>query len=242
MIVDKLGLYDQGNLSLNCVKWAIESNTTLAYLTRPLTVNPEYVKELGRLQQELMTQTMEEGNDLPFHDFSSMHMYVGVKQYVDDITEEEVNKCTDMIVNLCLDLNELDLLKQYLTIALTGDKLLKKLKEVKLITINKHYEEIILSVQKEHIPVTEMLSFETQERESLAYKASNYKDESVCPTMKAIATARNKNLKELCDKALQKASTYRNAIGVLIGKRQLLQDKVGLATSVEELDTILWSE
>ena len=61
-------------------------------------------------------------------------------------------------------------LRQYLPLVLNDTELLTELKAIKLIEINNAYETAILSVQREHIPQTEMLSFETQERESKAYK------------------------------------------------------------------------
>lgn len=157
-----------------------------------------------------------------------------------DITPEEIQAGTKAVKEYCLENNELELLKQYLTLVLNGAELLTEMKAIKLIEINKDYESAILKVQKDYIPQSEMLSFETQERESLAYKNSNYKDTSLCPFMQAIATARGIDLKTLCDKALEKATLYRQASGALIGKRQCLQDRIELVQSLEDLNLITW--
>ncbi len=160
--------------------------------------------------------------------------------YIDDITPEEIQAGTQAVKEYCLENNELELLKQYMPLVLSGVELLTEMKAVKLIEINKDYKKAILKVQKDYIPQSEMLSFETQERESLAYKNSKYKDTSLCPFMQAIATARGIDLRTLCDKALEKATLYRQASGALIGKRQCLQDRIELVKSLEELNLIAW--
>ncbi|MGI7471599.1 hypothetical protein ACNF80_09200 [Campylobacter coli] len=160
--------------------------------------------------------------------------------YIDDITSEEVQSGTQAVKEYCLENNELELLKQYLPLVLSGSELLTEMKSIKLIEINKDYEKAILKVQKDFIPQSEMLSFETQVRESLAYKNSNYQDTSLCPFMQAIATARGIDLRTLCDKALEKATLYRQASGALIGKRQCLQDRIELVKNLKDLNLITW--
>ncbi|HEB9325545.1 TPA: hypothetical protein RZK34_000989 [Campylobacter jejuni] len=161
-------------------------------------------------------------------------------KHIDDITPEEIQAGTQVIKEYCLMNNELKPLKQYLPLVLSGSEFLTEMKAIKLIEINKAYENAILSVQTEYIPSSEMLSFETQERESIAYKNSNYQDTSLCPFMQTIATARGIDLRTLCDKAIEKATLYRQASGALIGKRQGLQDRVELVQSLDELNLIVW--
>ncbi|ENT7195287.1 hypothetical protein ACE65T_001781 [Campylobacter jejuni] len=163
-----------------------------------------------------------------------------IVNYIDDITPEEIQAGTKAVKEYCISNNELELLKKYLPIVLRDVELLNELKALKIIEINNYYESTIKAVQKEYIPNTEMLSFETQERESLAYKNSNYQDTSLCPFMVAISTARGMDLRTLCDKSLEKATLYRQASGMLIGKRQGLQDRVGQAQSLEDLNLIIW--
>ncbi|RTJ16188.1 hypothetical protein C3H85_02465 [Campylobacter jejuni] len=159
---------------------------------------------------------------------------------IDDITPEEIQVGTQAVKEYCLANNELELLKQYIPLVLSGAELLTEMKTIKLIEINKAYENAILTVQKDYIPASEMLSFEAQERESIAYKNSNYQDTSLCPFMQTIATARGIDLRTLCDKAIEKATLYRQASGSLIGKRQGLQDRVELVQSLDELNLIVW--
>lgn len=207
-----------------------------------MIIDKNFLTKQGELSLNLIKWALECNNTLAFLerdlkiDTEKSSEFFSV--LIDDITQDEIDKCTDLIVDFCLNLKEFDLLIDYLKIASQGDDLLARLKKVKIFIINDKYEILVKYVQKEHIPITEMLSFETQERESLAFKTSGYKDESVCPTMKAISTTRGKDLKELCDKALQKASIYRTAIGVLIGTRQGFQDKIEKATTIKELDNI----
>lgn len=120
------------------------------------------------------------------------------------------------------------------------DKPLATLKDLKLDAINEAYENSVLSLQKEHIPLSEMLTFEAQEREAKAYKESGYDNPALCPTMQIIAQARGVELKDLCDKALQKAQLFREASARLIGKRQKLQDLIGLSKTKEGLEEIRW--
>ncbi|ECZ0180165.1 hypothetical protein F7850_08735 [Campylobacter jejuni] len=217
MIVAKKTLSDQGVLNSDVIKWAIEVKTVLAKLDRLLTIDTS----------RSIKFTVNYIDDITVN-------------YIDDITPEEIQAGTQAVKEYCISNNELELLKKYLPIVLQDVELLSELKALKLIEINNYYESTIKAVQKEYIPNTEMLSFETQERESLAYKNSNYQDTSLCPFMIAISTARGMDLRTLCDKALEKATLYRQAIGMLIGKRQGLQDRVGQAQSLEDLNLIIW--
>ncbi|EIA40953.1 hypothetical protein cco100_07867 [Campylobacter coli Z163] len=203
------------NLNKEIIKDVIVKNNILTIVNRTLKYSE------NRIQIEYMEDYIE-------------------FEYQDDITPEEIQAGTQAVKEYCLENNELELLKQYLPLVLSGAELLTEMKAIKLIEINKDYEKAILKVQKDYIPQSEMLSFETQERESLAYKNSNYKDTSLCPFMQAIATARGMDLRTLCDKALEKATLYIQASGALIGKRQCLQDRIELVKRLEELNLITW--
>ncbi|ECL3657813.1 hypothetical protein FS158_07075 [Campylobacter coli] len=203
------------NLNKEIIKDVIVKNNILTIVNRTLKYSE------NRIQIEYMEDYIE-------------------FEYQDDITPEEIQAGTQAVKEYCLENNELELLKQYLPLVLSGAELLTEMKAIKLIEINKDYEKAILKVQKDYIPQSEMLSFETQERESLAYKNSNYKDTSLCPFMQAIATSRGMDLRTLCDKVLEKATLYRQASGALIGKRQCLQDRIELVKSLEDLNLITW--
>lgn len=201
-------------------------------------ISKKFLSDIGSLNKNAISWAISSNTSI-----SLVNRSLSVNEqgsFIDDITPEEIQAGTQAVKEYCLENNELELLKQYLPLVLSGAELLTEMKAVKLIEINKDYESAILKVQKDYIPQSEMLSFETQEKESLAYKNSNYKDTSLCPFMQAIATARGIDLRTLCDKALEKATLYRQASGALIGKRQCLQDRIELVQSLEDLNLIAW--
>ncbi|EAI8891279.1 hypothetical protein CRL56_07765 [Campylobacter coli] len=201
-------------------------------------ISKKFLSDIGSLNKNAISWAISSNTSI-----SLVNRSLSVNEqgnFIDDITPEEIQAGTQAVKEYCLENNELELLKQYLPLVLSGAELLTEMKAVKLIEINKNYESAILKVQKDYIPQSEMLSFETQEKESLAYKNSNYKDTSLCPFMQAIATARGIDLRTLCDKALEKATLYRQASGALIGKRQCLQDRIELVQSLEDLNLITW--
>ncbi|MFX3626161.1 hypothetical protein [Campylobacter sp. LH-2024] len=89
---------------------------------------------------------------------------------IDDITPSEIELGTKIVKDYCIKNNLLQQLSAYYNIVLKGEQLLNSMKEIKLDEINQSYGKAIDAIQKEYIPVTEMLTFETQERESLEYK------------------------------------------------------------------------
>lgn len=201
-------------------------------------ISKKFLSDIGSLNKNAISWAISSNTSI-----SLVNRSLSVNEqgnFIDDITPEEIQAGTQAVKEYCLENNELELLKQYLPLVLSGAELLTEMKAVKLIEINKDYEKAILKVQKDYIPQSEMLSFETQERESLAYKNSKYQDTSLCPFMQAISTARGMDLRTLCDKALEKATLYRQASGALIGKRQCLQDRIELVQSLEELNLIAW--
>ncbi|EAJ1068741.1 hypothetical protein CRG12_08545 [Campylobacter coli] len=201
-------------------------------------ISKKFLSDIGSLNKNAISWAISSNTSI-----SLVNRSLSVNEqgnFIDDITPEEIQAGTQAVKEYCLENNELELLKQYLPLVLSGAELLTEMKAVKLIEINKDYESAILKVQKDYIPQSEMLSFETQEKESLAYKNSNYKDTSLCPFMQAISTARGMDLRTLCDKALEKATLYRQASGALIGKRQCLQDRIELVKRLEDLNLIAW--
>lgn len=201
-------------------------------------ISKKFLSDIGNLNKNAISWAIEVKTQLALIDRTLNVNEDG--DVIDDITPEEIQAGTQAVKEYCLANNELELLKQYLPLVLSGEELLTEMKAIKLIEINKDYESAILKVQKDFIPQSEMLSFETQEKESLAYKNSKYKDTRLCPFMQAIATARGMDLRTLCDKALEKATLYRQASGALIGKRQCLQDRIELVKRLEDLNLITW--
>ncbi|HFW6576171.1 TPA: hypothetical protein ACICD0_001403 [Campylobacter jejuni] len=109
-----------------------------------------------------------------------------LKEFIDDLTKEELDKGLKEVEKLCKENNNLDLLKEYYNLYYKDDNinLLIKLKELKLFEVNNNYNIEIDKVLKEYIPNTEILTWDIQETESRAFKENNYQDDSVCPFMK----------------------------------------------------------
>ena len=204
-----------------------------------MLVSKKFLSDIGSINKNTLTWVVESNTSIALVN-RALTIDSETLMPIDDITEDEIKQGTTLVKEYCFSNNELDLLKQYLPLVLNDTELLTELKAIKLIEINNAYETAVLAVQKEHIPQTEMLSFETQERESKAYKDSGYTDTSLCPFMQSIANARNKDLKTLCDKALEKATLYRQVSGMLIGKRQGLQDRIEQVQTKEDLESISW--
>lgn len=161
-------------------------------------------------------------------------------EFINDLTKDELNKGLIEIENICKLNNELGLIKEYYKVFFKDDdtSLLSKLKELKLFEVNSKYNTQIDTDLKEYVPNSEMLTWSIQEMESRAFKQSDYQDESLCPFMKIISTIRNYPLNDLCDKAILKADSYREAVATLIGLRQALQDKIEKTKTVEDLEKI----
>ena len=204
-----------------------------------MLVSKKFLSDIGSINKNTLTWVIQSNTSIALVN-RALTIDSETLMPIDDITEDEIKQGTALVKEYCIANNELDLLRQYLPLVLNDTELLTELKAIKLLEINNAYETAILSVQREHIPQTEMLSFETQERESKAYKDSGYTDTSLCPFMQSIANARNKDLKTLCDKALEKATLYRQASGMLIGKRQGLQDRIEQIQTKEDLESISW--
>ncbi|ENL6798466.1 hypothetical protein AB5Q79_001583 [Campylobacter jejuni] len=106
-----------------------------------------------------------------------------LKEFIDDLTKEELNKGLKEVEKLCKENNNLDLLKEYYNLYYKDDNinLLIKLKELKLFEVNNNYNIEIDKVLNEYVPNTEILTWDIQETESRAFKENNYQDDSLCP-------------------------------------------------------------
>ncbi|WP_059119258.1 hypothetical protein [Campylobacter jejuni] len=95
-----------------------------------------------------------------------------LKEFIDDLTKEELDKGLKEVEKLCKENNNLDLLKEYYNLYYKDDNinLLIKLKELKLFEVNNNYNIEIDKVLKEYIPNTEILTWDIQETESRAFK------------------------------------------------------------------------
>ncbi|TLD84259.1 hypothetical protein [Helicobacter trogontum] len=83
---------------------------------------------------------------------------------------------------------------------------------------NNEYNNIINAVMGEVTPISEMISWETQEREAKIYLET--KDASQATSIALMANAQERGLDEFANKVLEKAQKYRIASSFLIGYRQ----------------------
>lgn len=84
-------------------------------------------------------------------------------------------------------------------------------------------------------PQTEIESFYRQEKEALAWKADNKAD---TPMLKQIARVRGVPFDVLVEKVIEKASQFAVAIGLIIGQRQVFEDRLLATKTLEELTAL----
>lgn len=112
---------------------------------------------------------------------------------------------------------------------------LADVKALRVKALNAEFDALIASAIGEAIPQTELLTWETQERESNAYLKSNPRNVKLAPTIAGIATARGVDLEVLCKKCVAKSEKYRQFSSAMIGKRQKFQDNIESATTQAEV-------
>lgn len=160
--------------------------------------------------------------------------------YIDDITSEEVQSGTQAVKEYCLENNELELLKQYLPLVLSGEELLNEIKEVMFVDIRLKAEKLSHELLVDEVPDSEVATFTTQRSEAIAYRNSGYTNDNLCPMLKIIAEIRAMPLRDLVDKCLLKSSLYETEIAKILGNRQKLEDDIKKAQTLEELNLIVW--
>lgn len=164
------------------------------------------------------------------------------KEFIDDLTQEELNKGLKEVENICKINNELDLLKEYYGIFFKDDdiNLLAKLKELKFVDIKLKAEKLSHELLVDEVPDSEVATFTTQRSEAIAYRNSGYTNDNLCPMLKIIAEIRAMSLRDLVDKCLLKSSLYETELAKILGKRQKLEDDIKKAQTLEELNLIVW--
>lgn len=108
-------------------------------------------------------------------------------------------------------------------------------KNLRINELNNDFNALIEKTLGEAVPQTEMLTWETQERESKEFLQSSPRDSTLAPTMAMIAQNRGVDLEILCQKCLEKSEKYRSISAIMIGKRQKFQDTIEQAQSQEEV-------
>ena len=83
---------------------------------------------------------------------------------------------------------------------------------------NTAYNATILAIMGEDTPLTEMISWETQEKEARAFLET--KDETQAQSIILMAKTQGRDITEFANKIIEKAVKYRTASSFLIGYRQ----------------------
>ena len=84
-----------------------------------------------------------------------------------------------------------------------------------------------------------MATWRTQEDEARAYTADNTVDTPMLSEL-IIARGMDETVADLAAKVIANADAYRAAYTPLLGKYQSLTNQIGLATTVDEVNLIVW--
>lgn len=101
---------------------------------------------------------------------------------------------------------------------------------------NENYNTAINMLTGENIPLSEMVSWETQEKEAKAYLQSN--DIAQASSIALMAQTQGRDLSEFANKIVEKAAKYRLASSFLIGYRQKIIRDLETASDVESIRNI----
>ena len=110
---------------------------------------------------------------------------------------------------------------------------IEKVRQIRINKINNTYNNAIIEIMGENTPISEMLSWETQEREAKAYLET--KDSTQAPSISLMAQSQERDLEEFANKIVEKSTKYRLASSFLIGYRQGLIKDIESATSIEAI-------
>lgn len=98
---------------------------------------------------------------------------------------------------------------------------------------NDSYNGVINMVMGEDTPLTEIISWETQEREAKAFLETN--DATQASSIALMAQTQGRDLTEFANKIIEKSQKYRAASSFLIGYRQKLIKALEAATDIEAI-------
>lgn len=113
---------------------------------------------------------------------------------------------------------------------------LDEIKRDQIAYVNANFEKECESIKGEYVPNDEQLSWSIQEEEAKAYW--NSENPKLCPMLATLAKSRGIPLQTLVEKVLEKNTQYRQAIAMLVGNRQALQDRIERAESVEAVRAV----
>lgn len=112
---------------------------------------------------------------------------------------------------------------------------LEDIKQRQLSFINEDFEEEILRVQNEYIPLEEILTFELQRQEAL-----NLQKGGETPFLDKLASTRGESKEVLASKILKKHEDYMQTLAVLLGNRHKLRNQIERSKDPEEIMKIVY--
>lgn len=105
--------------------------------------------------------------------------------------------------------------------------------------INRGYQ-IAMSQILATYPTEETLTFDKQEREARAWMESTSLNRPETPYLDALLTTRPMEKGELVSRVIAKADAFVAISGAMTGKRQAYEDVIELATTLDEVDAVIW--
>ena len=113
-------------------------------------------------------------------------------------------------------------------------KMFERAKAFKQTEINNLFNTEIATI-KGHVMQGEIDSFDTQEREAVAFIADNT---AIVPLLAGLAVIRGITVVDLANRVVGHAEAYRIAIATTMGKKHKFEDQIKLATTLEDLEAI----
>jgi len=110
----------------------------------------------------------------------------------------------------------------------------EKAKKAKIQAINDLFKVETATI-KSGVMQEEVDTFNTQEREALAYQIDS---STIVPLLTELANIRGITVSELALRVIAHAAAYKNAMGQVMGKKHSFEDEIKLATTIEDLYTI----
>ena len=106
----------------------------------------------------------------------------------------------------------------------------------KLREINEGYSAALSHILADY-PDAETRTWDKQEQEARAYAADNT---ATTPLLTEIANARGLTVVEFVSRVIANADAWIQLSGAATGKRHVLEERIGAATTVEDLEAIQW--
>lgn len=114
---------------------------------------------------------------------------------------------------------------------------LEQMKERQLDFLNDDFTMEVQRVQREYIPLEEVLTFELQRQEALSLKEGG-----PTPFLDQLAQTRGEKKEVLARKILKKHSEYMQSLAFLVGKRHKLRNQIEESQSAQEIINVRFSE